>query len=245
MKSAPPTVTWLGQGGYLFESGGTRLAIDPYLSDSLAPRGFTRLFPPPITAEALCPDFVFCTHDHGDHLDPETIKEIAGQHPTTQFCGPSSVQGHLGKLGIAADRILPIDTTSQIQLGGLSLTATPAWHSDPDAVGAILRVEDLVIYLTADTILHPDLIPQVQTRLDRAPDLLLTCINGRLGNMGAADAVTLAKALKPRLSIPMHYGMFVENTADPEEFVNGCNGAGLVARTLEVAKRYQLSELFA
>jgi L-ascorbate metabolism protein UlaG (beta-lactamase superfamily) len=51
------------------------------------------------------------------------------------------------------------------------------------------------------------------------PTALLVCINGKLGNMTAAEAARLAAALRPRVAIPMHYGMFADNTADPQEFV--------------------------
>ena len=48
-------VTWLGQGGFLFEAGAARLAVDPYLSDALAHKGLERLVPAPMTPAQLAP----------------------------------------------------------------------------------------------------------------------------------------------------------------------------------------------
>ena len=42
--------------------------------------------------------------------------------------------------------------------------------------------------------------------------------------MGHEEASQVARALNVRLSIPTHYGMFAENTADPMDFVRAMDG---------------------
>lgn len=37
--------------------------------------------------------------------------------------------------------------------------------------------------------------------------------------MNIADAARLNGHIQPQFAIPMHYGMFKENTADPDEFI--------------------------
>ena len=48
---------------------------------------------------------------------------------------------------------------------------------------------------------------------------MFVCINGKWGNMNYKEAVKLTKEIKPKIVIPMHYGMFKENTVDPNLFI--------------------------
>ena len=73
-------VYWLGQAGFVFQAGGRRLLIDPYLSDTLADkyRGSAtpheRMASPPIDLRGLGKvDLVLATHHHTDHMDPGTL----------------------------------------------------------------------------------------------------------------------------------------------------------------------------
>ncbi|MEX2381926.1 MAG: dihydrodipicolinate synthase family protein, partial [Opitutales bacterium] len=74
-------------------------------------------------------------------------------------------------------------------------------------------------------------------------DLLLVCINGRLGNMSATEAAKLASEIRPRLAVPIHYGMFPNNTADPDTFTTPLRRAGLMSDTLEVGARVSIADL--
>ena len=52
------------------------------------------------------------------------------------------------------------------------------------------------------------------------PEFLFICINGKLGNMNAEEAVRLTEVLEPKAAIPTHYGMFASNTEDPEAYTS-------------------------
>jgi L-ascorbate 6-phosphate lactonase len=57
---------FLGQSGFIIKSCDTVIAMDPYLTDSVAevsPR-LTRLFPPPMDPSELKVDIFVVTHDH-------------------------------------------------------------------------------------------------------------------------------------------------------------------------------------
>ena len=62
--------------------------------------------------------------------------------------------------------------------------------------------------------------------------MLVTCVNGRWGNMGHEEAAKVANQLSVRLSIPTHYGMFAENTADPMDFVREMDGKNCMVREM-------------
>lgn len=225
-------LTWLGQGGFLFEAGGKRLAVDPYLTDSLRKKGFTRLILPPMKPEDLNAEAIVCTHDHGDHFDPETILGMLSASLETLIVGPASV-ATLGKeLGMTVETLKVGD--QPLELGPFVIRAMPAFHSDPEAIGLLIEVDRCRIYLTGDSMCSDQLANAAGS--DGPVDLLLICVNGKLGNMSAEEAVEVAKSLRPSLTIPMHYGMFAENTVDPGTFFQPAKAAGLRTTALEMGK---------
>jgi len=229
--------TWLGQSGYLLEGGGVRLAIDPYLSDAVErAQGLKRLVPPPCTVAELAPDVLLITHDHLDHFDPDTVPAVMDAFPACRLAGPASVRTHGARIGLADARLVPLDAGQSVRLGGVVVTATPARHSDPAAVGLLVRAADVLLWFSGDTLYDPGLAGDVLRLGGRPPDAVFVCMNGRLGNMGIDDAVRLLAELRPALAVPSHYGMFAENTADPAQFAAACARAGLRSAVLDAGR---------
>lgn len=234
-------VTWLNQGGFLFETSAGRVIIDAYLSDIVERQeGLTKLVDPPLALEELQPDYWLCTHDHKDHFDPPTVAAAIGKFSGCKFIGPQSVQSHLAELGLAENRIIPLDVAKSVLLGELNLSATPAIHSDPDAIGVLLEDEGLRIYLSGDTEFFDS--PDEFAVAIGEVDVMLICINGKWGNMNSEQAVEKVKIIRPRLAVPMHYGLFAENTVSPDSFVAGCEAVGINTKTFQSGHRYQIEE---
>ncbi len=229
------TVTWLLQGSFLFESGGFRLLVDPYISDVVERKqGLTRLAPPPLDIAALKPDAIVCTHDHMDHLDPVGLPQILTLHPSVRVTGPASVRRKAEKLGLDAARFDVVAPGATVTRGPFRLTAVPAYHSDPETIGLLIEADGQLLYLSSDT-LYQDELPGLvlEAAGGRSPDLALICINGKLGNMNADEALQVAARLQAGAVVPMHYGLFAENTADSESFVAACRAAGLCSYALQ------------
>lgn len=216
-------ITWLGQSGYLLDDGETRLVIDPYFSDVVERKeGLRRLVPPPCSLASLAPQALCITHDHLDHFDPETVDEIMGLFPECRLIGPGSVGRHARRMGVPEHRIVPLAAGATAAIGGIRLVATPARHSDPEAVGLVVDTGNAWFWFSGDTLYFPELSRLVRQAIGRPPDVAFVCINGRLGNMDLLTAARLVTELQPRVAVPMHYGMFAENTADPAEFRAAC-----------------------
>lgn len=130
----PPTtglrVTWLGHSSVLVEMDGHRVLFDPVWGERCSPFPFAgprRLHPVPLPLAALGPvDVVVVSHDHYDHLDMPTIKALAGTD--TLFAVPLGVGAHLERWGVAVERLRELDWHESTEVGGLTLTATPARH---------------------------------------------------------------------------------------------------------------------
>lgn len=239
----PVQIDWLGQSGFRFRyPAGPTVCIDPYLSHAMmGGRTRARLLPIPIAPWDLGADLVITTHDHGDHFDEVTLRPIA-ESPRPIFAGPTSCREHWRAMGLPVDRFLRLDQGESLDVAGVRLTATYARHrsgASEDAIGVILEGAGLRIYHVGDSEYTPELVTSVA---DIRPDVLLVPINGRGGNMDAAQAAQLTNEVRPRLAIPMHYGVIPTNTADPQDFVDACRASAGAARVmlLHVGVRFTL-----
>ncbi len=226
-------ITWLGQGSFAFETDKTKLIIDPFLSDIVeVKQGLKRLIDPPASIEELRPDFIFITHNHLDHFDPIAMPQIHDSYPEVPIFGPKSVVNKAKELNFRESVLFEVEATQTIKAGDIEITVTPAYHSDPYAVGCLLKVDELNIYLTSDTIFNEDLVSAIKELSPNGIQIFITCINGKFGNMTWQDAARFAQILRPDYAIPMHYGMFAENTENPEYFINECQNAGIKSQEL-------------
>ncbi|MDD4369364.1 MAG: MBL fold metallo-hydrolase [Oscillospiraceae bacterium] len=202
---------WLGQSGYELQTDGGRLLLDPYLSDSVnRVAGRPRLLPIPVDPAEVRADAVICTHNHLDHLDPDSIAAMPAE---LRFLTTAEGARQLNKLGRERVRILrPGDC---VNLGDWTIHAVFARHS-VEAFGVVIQADGLTLYFSGDTLFDPRLAEVKSFR----PDYAFICINGKLGNMNAEEAARLAHLIDARVSIPNHYGMFASNTEDPHKFTD-------------------------
>ncbi|KUF18495.1 MBL fold metallo-hydrolase [Streptomyces silvensis] len=123
-------LTWMGHSSVLAEIDGRRVLFDPVWGERCSPFPFAgpkRLHPVPVPLAALGPvDAVVISHDHYDHLDMPSVKALAGTD--TVFAVPLGVGAHLEHWGVLADRVRELDWHESTEIGGLTLTATPARH---------------------------------------------------------------------------------------------------------------------
>ena len=239
-------ITWINQGGFIFQQSSYRLVVDPYLSDVVEKQhNWTRLAKSPIRVEDLKPDAVFCTHNHIDHLDPVSIPKIARQYPGCCFWGPQSVGEELVRLGIDPTRFYLIKPDQSKKINNMVMAAVPARHSDDHAIGVVLKAEGKCIYLSGDTLYYPSLASEVLQSSGQKIDLALICINGRLGNMSIDEAVEVVKTINPHMAAPMHYGLFAENTVDPQLFTEKCRMVGIRPFLFKMGQQTSLDKLLA
>ncbi|MGP4041110.1 MBL fold metallo-hydrolase [Gracilibacillus sp. D59] len=217
-------LSWTGQAGFaLLDDDHVVYHIDPYLSNACSRTvGFNRIIGPPVQANQMKTDYVFITHDHKDHLDPDSIPEIFKANPEVTFVGPPSCIEILKEMKIPTRNLSVIRRGEKQEIGNLIVQAVLAIHTK-DSVGYVLDLKGLKLYITGDTTYSDDLI------LSEKLDLMMVCINGRLGCMNIPDAARLTAHIQPKYVIPMHIGMFKENTANPTEFVHQAeNYSGMV-----------------
>lgn len=228
-------IKWIGQGGYILTDGNTEICIDPYLSDIVEKvAGKARIVECPVKPAELNSDIVICTHDHLDHLDPDAISEMDKSRKL--FLGPASCIKHLRKLG--ADNTEELNAGHTKAFGSFKLTGVYADHLG-DSIGLVIECDGIVLYLTSDTLYHEKLKEVKKYK----PDIMIVCINGKLGNMNVQEAVRLTREIKPKVGIPSHYGMFESNTGNPQIYIDGLKGPGIKGFEMEFNKEYSLTEV--
>lgn len=205
----------LGQSGYQLKTENSEIIIDPYLSDSVnRVAGRPRLLPLPISPADICCDAVICTHDHLDHLDPDTVAEI---NPRQLFITTNEGKEKLKSLG--KENVIALNKGESISLGDFEITAVFADHT-VEAFGVIVRVEGKALYFSGDTLYNEKLFDIA----DYHPDVTFICINGRLGNMSVEEALIVAKRIGAKVNVPNHYDMFASNSEDPKLFADHIEG---------------------
>jgi L-ascorbate metabolism protein UlaG (beta-lactamase superfamily) len=124
-------VTWHGHSTALVEIEGRRVLIDPVWSERCSPSRLTgpkRLHEPPVALRDLPPiDAVLISHDHYDHLDMPTIRNLVDLQ-AAPFLVPLGVGAHLEAWGVPATRIIELDWDERSTVAGIEFIATAARH---------------------------------------------------------------------------------------------------------------------
>ena len=235
-------IWFAGQHGFIINIGGLVLYIDVILNDLLDEKGLSRrVYPPPFDpGEIQRVDYVFCTHNHADHLNLETLLPLAKANPHVHFVVPAPCKRLLIEAGIAADRVIAARAGESLDLSPVSLVPVPAIHTwyiqddgekdengDYTSLCYVIKSNGISMYHSGDTWVTPVLLDALNAN---APlDIAMLPINGTdwertgracIGNMNIQDTVKLARTMSVDLVIPSHYDMMAYNSENPARFVD-------------------------
>jgi len=225
-SSESVSLTWLGQAGYAVRAGEQVCVIDAYLSDSIP--GTSRIAAIPLDPAELTASVVVATHWHDDHLDRATCEALARANPNALFVGPPKNAELLHTWDIPTANIYGLSLGASLELGSFVLRACFARHEIPwpefqadDAISLVIEAGGVRIFHSGDTEYDARMLEALQ----HGPvDVGLYAINGTGGNMNAYEAALLAWQMRPRVAVPMHYGMWS---------AEGYGGSELRAPTLD------------
>jgi len=169
-------------------------------------------------------DVILITHDHFDHCSPADVARI--RTPATVVIGPAEVAA---KLKAPVEVIKPGETRT---VRGVTVKAVPAYntakafHPRADGkVGFVVTVGGVTYYHAGDT----DAIPEMA---GLAPDVALLPVGGTY-TMTADEAAGAARAIRPKVAVPMHFGTVVGSDADGARFAALLKGSGIAAVVLK------------
>jgi L-ascorbate metabolism protein UlaG (beta-lactamase superfamily) len=123
-------VTWLGHSTLFIEMDGKKILTDPVWSNRVSFSRFIgpkRFFAPPLSLAHLpSPDIIIISHDHYDHLDISTIRQLANTN--ARFYCSLGVGRYLLSCGVRNEYITEMNWMDEQQNEDLKITATPARH---------------------------------------------------------------------------------------------------------------------
>lgn len=214
--------TWLGHSTVMLEIDGMRVLTDPVWGKRASPAQFAgpkRFQPVPVAIRALPPiDVVLVSHDHYDHLDYPTIRELRKRD--VPFVTSLGVGAHLEAWGVPAHRITELDWWESHSVGNLTLTAAPSQHfsgrglKDRNATlwsSIVIRSPGHAVFFSGDT----GLTTQYQTIRERLGpfDLVMLEVGafhpawGDI-HLGPENALKALALLGSAPFLPVHWGTF-------------------------------------
>jgi L-ascorbate metabolism protein UlaG (beta-lactamase superfamily) len=187
--------TWFVQSSYLWTDGELVVAIDPWRID-----------------REVIADAIFITHAHFDHYSPEDIERLRGRDTTV--VAPHDIAREL------RGNVTAVAPGDVVRVAGMRAEAVPAYNAVEARrdfhprrngwVGYLLDLNGATCYHAGDT----DHVPELDAV--RA-DVGFLPIGGAF-TMGPEEAGGLARAIGPRVAVPMHYGFLVGSPSDAARF---------------------------
>jgi len=219
-RSRETALWWLTNAGFLINSRGLLLLLDPAISMSpdapaASETGLRLLVPLPLQAADIpLLDLVLYTHADGDHFAPLTARQLL--RTGALFLAPPPVARELARLGAPSDRVRVARVGEEVRVRDVVVVPTPADHpwqaQDParygppwgpeDCVGYLLRTPDGAIWCPGDTRLMDAHVQMKNV------DLLLLDVSRDEYHLGVDNAARLASILDVPHIIPYHWGTY-------------------------------------
>ena len=202
-------VRWITQAGLVFESERATVIVNPYLSDSvgLLDESKHRRMPVDESVFDISPDVIIITHEHLDHLDPETLKRFLSKDKKITVLAPYNAYLKLLEFGGGHNYVLLRAGSVWSELG-LTFYAVRAEHSDITAAGYIIDDGKRTYYISGDTLYNYDVIDDVIDLCEDGVYYAFLPINGVGNNMNIRDAADFAAEIGAKRVVPVHYGLF-------------------------------------
>lgn len=217
------SITWIGHASFLVQLDGLNILTDPVLSRRTSPvqwAGPARIAPLGLSlAELPKIDVVLISHNHYDHLDEATVRQLAGRDAPA-FVVPLGLKAWLARRGI--EQVTELDWWQHTEVRGLRVHAVPAQHFSGRGAGDrnrtlwcgyVYECGGQRHYFAGDTGYGPDFV-EIGRRF--APiDLAMIPIGAydprdfmRPVHVDPEEAVRIHGDVGSRQSLAMHWGTF-------------------------------------
>jgi len=164
-------------------------------------------------------DIVLISHEHFDHLAMDDLHKVISAK-TVIVASPLCKQGLKG-LKVKETQFL--DPGQKCTVNKVAIEAVPAYNlnkfrepgkvfhpKEEKRLGFIITLDGTRIYFAGDT----DFIPEMKSI---KCDIALLPVSGTYV-MTAEEAAEAAKAINPKIAVPMHYAAIVGSDADAKKF---------------------------
>jgi len=187
-------ISWLGHDGFKIKSART-IYIDPV---EIKP-----------DEEA---DILLITHDHFDHCSPSDVEKIVSAK--TIIVTTPAAKRQLSRT--KAREIRTAKPGEKILIGNISIETVPSYNvnkfrspgkvfhpKESEMLGFVVTLNGVRFYHSGDS----DLIPEME---QLNVDIACLPVSG-IYVMTAEEAAEATRRIKPKIAIPMHYGLIAED----------------------------------
>lgn len=215
---------WLGHSTLLLRIQNQYILTDPVFSHRASPLSFAgpqRRTPPALTiAELPVLDAIVISHNHYDHLDDKSLRQLLKRFPDITIFAPLGLGKWLRRRG--ARHVTELDWWQSAIHQGLVYTAVPAQHWsmrtfwDRNAslwCGWVIENHACRFWFPGDTGYTPELL-HIPARLGKL-DVVALPIGAyaprwfmATNHMDPQQAVQLWQQLGHPLAVPIHWGVF-------------------------------------
>lgn len=162
-------------------------------------------------------DLIFITHEHYDHYSIEDINKI--KKSNTRFIVPKSMKNRLIIDRISESDIISVDVKNKYNVDDIEFETIPAYNinksfhpKNNNWVGYIININNIKYYIAGDTDITDEAI-------NVKCDIAFIPIGGTY-TMDYKEAATLTNKIKPKYTIPIHYGLIVGTNEDAIKYSN-------------------------
>ena len=198
LKEAVKKIHWLGHDGIRLD-GSVVVCIDPFRISAAKPA-----------------DLILISHDHFDHASPEDVAKI--RKKDTVIVANSDSAKKLEGGGVKVVKV-----GDKIEVKGVQVEILPAYNTNKDfhpkkagMLAFVVTLDGVRYYHAGDT----DFIPEMK---GLKVDVAFLPVSGTYV-MTADEAVEAARAIRPKIAIPMHYGEIVGSEDDAVKFKKALDG---------------------
>ena len=163
-------------------------------------------------------DYIFITHSHYDHFSKEDILNI--KNDNTVIIGPYDIYDNCLEMGFSKDKVIKVKPCEEYDYGVIRFKTVYAYNlnktfhlKESNWVGYVLEFEGKKYYIAGDT----DVIMDNLSVLKNI-DVAFIPIGGTY-TMDALEAADFVNKIKPKLVVPIHYGMVVGDEKDLKQFI--------------------------
>ena len=233
LSTLSESMIWVGQSTILFNHKGLTVLTDPQFANRASPLFFggpKRVTPIPFKIEDL-PNIgvVLISHNHYDHLDRFSIKDLVKHQPSIKFLVPLGLAPTLQKWG--AVNVTELDWWQAFNFQGVEIQPTPVQHWSSRSLfdrnkslwaGWMMKWDDFSFYFAGDSGYSDD-FKETAKRLG-SPTLAAIPVGAyaprdfmKAAHMNPEEAVKAFEDLEAKYGVAIHWGTFKLTTERLDE----------------------------